>query len=130
MDGAFPTQTDDYGRGGGSIGGRTGFRGTAENAKTKLCNRWVARRIAFILRRHLGLEFAHGARISASGGFKEIADLEIGATSRMESMSCGKVSIKMMEAEEVVEGDMRPGVDMDMELLGVVHLGGDTEEAE
>lgn len=81
-------------------------------------------------RRHLGLEFAHGARISASGGFKEIADLEIGATSRMESMSCGKVSIKMMEAEEVVEGDMRPGVDMDTELLGVVHLGGDTEEAE
>ena len=66
-----------------------------------------------------------------SGGFKVIADSEIGATSRMESMSCGKeVSIKMMEAEEVVEGDMRPGEDMDMELLGVVHLGGDTEEAE
>lgn len=49
----------------------------------------------------------------------------------MESMSCGKeASIKMMEAEEVAEEDMRPGEDMDMELVGVVRLQGDTEEAE
>jgi hypothetical protein len=48
MDGAFPSQrgATDFdamsgGGGRGGRGGRTGFRGTAENAKTKLCTRRV-----------------------------------------------------------------------------------------
>lgn len=49
MDGAFPSAKgegftgapDQYGRGRGLGAGGRGFRGTAENAKTKLCNRWI-----------------------------------------------------------------------------------------
>ena len=79
-------------------------------------------------RRHLELQMSSWASQFGSGGFKAIADLEIGATSLMGSMSCGKNSIKMMEAEEVVEGATHPGEDMeDMELLGVVGLEEDME---
>jgi hypothetical protein len=55
MDGAFPSQKGQpfdngaggYGRGGSASSAdlaRRGFRGTAENAKTKLCTRLVSRR--------------------------------------------------------------------------------------
>mmetsp|Transcript_2479 Transcript_2479/g.3762 ORF Transcript_2479/g.3762 Transcript_2479/m.3762 type:complete len:188 (-) Transcript_2479:333-896(-) len=58
MDGAFPSEkgqgfSNSYGRGRGS--GR-GFRGTAENAKTKLCNRWMSGECTFGDR----CNFAHG----------------------------------------------------------------------
>lgn len=70
MDGAFPSQKgqsfdnipggNGYGRGngGGSGGGgqRRGFRGTAENAKTKLCTRWLQGDCRFGDR----CNFAHG----------------------------------------------------------------------
>uniref|UniRef100_A0A7R9YWX3 Uncharacterized protein n=1 Tax=Chlamydomonas euryale TaxID=1486919 RepID=A0A7R9YWX3_9CHLO len=49
MDGSFPSQQGGafdspggYGGGGGGRGrGRAGFRGTAENSKTKMCTRWL-----------------------------------------------------------------------------------------
>eukprot|EP00798_Chlamydomonas_sp_ICE-L_P030497 gene30497-35516_t len=54
MDGAFPTERGEpmEGRGGG---GR-GFRGTAENAKTRLCTRWIEGNCRFGDR----CNFAHG----------------------------------------------------------------------
>lgn len=60
MDGAFPSQRGDFdamsGGGRGGRGGRTGFRGTAENAKTKLCTRWMQGDCRFGDR----CNFAHG----------------------------------------------------------------------
>mmetsp|Transcript_36068 Transcript_36068/g.91137 ORF Transcript_36068/g.91137 Transcript_36068/m.91137 type:complete len:195 (-) Transcript_36068:1452-2036(-) len=68
MDGAFPSAKGEgftsggsdqgyggRGRGAGGPGGR-GFRGTAENAKTKLCNRWLQGDCRFGDR----CNFAHG----------------------------------------------------------------------
>ena len=78
MDGAFGNQ--DYGMEGGRGGrggGRTGFRGTAENAKTKLCNR-----LEFISCRLPDLPVLDNAN-DVTGGCREIAALEIGATSHM-----------------------------------------------
>lgn len=60
MDGAFPSQKgqsfDNMSSGGYGRGGRGGFRGTAENAKTKLCNRWLQGDCRFGDR----CNFAHG----------------------------------------------------------------------
>lgn len=67
MDGAFPSEKGQafeggYGRGGPGRGGPDfgdggrGFRGTAENAKTKLCTRWMAGECRFGDR----CNFAHG----------------------------------------------------------------------
>lgn len=69
MDGAFPSQKgQDFndpgafaggrggGRGRGDGGGVPGFRGTAENAKTKLCTRWLQGDCRFGER----CNFAHG----------------------------------------------------------------------
>lgn len=63
MDGAFPSQDGrnfDSGspgmNGGGRGRGRTGFRGTAENSKTKLCTRWLSGECRFGDR----CNFAHG----------------------------------------------------------------------
>lgn len=59
MDGAFPSkqgQGFDNGGGYGRGGERRGFRGTAENAKTKLCTRWQAGDCRFGDR----CNFAHG----------------------------------------------------------------------
>lgn len=61
MDGAFPSERGQpfdnggRGRGPGGAGGR-GFRGTAENAKTKLCTRWMSGDCRFGDR----CNFAHG----------------------------------------------------------------------
>ncbi|KAF5831492.1 hypothetical protein DUNSADRAFT_13050 [Dunaliella salina] len=63
MDGAFPSDPASF-RGGGSAG----FRGTAENAKTKLCNRWMQGDCRFGDR----CNFAHGEqelRPLTGGGF-------------------------------------------------------------
>lgn len=61
MDGAFPSQKGQsfeggYGRGGDDGRGGRGFRGTAENAKTKLCTRWLQGDCRFGDR----CNFAHG----------------------------------------------------------------------
>mmetsp|Transcript_38110 Transcript_38110/g.84913 ORF Transcript_38110/g.84913 Transcript_38110/m.84913 type:complete len:182 (+) Transcript_38110:186-731(+) len=55
MDGAFPSVPGQGGYGGGRGRGR-GFRGTAENAKTKLCTRWLQGDCRFGDR----CNFAHG----------------------------------------------------------------------
>lgn len=60
MDGAFPSQKgqpfDNISGGAYGRGQRRGFRGTAENAKTKLCNRWLQGDCRFGDR----CNFAHG----------------------------------------------------------------------
>eukprot|EP00775_Hariotina_reticulata_P006716 gene6716-6937_t len=59
MDGAFPSergQSFDNGGRGPRPGGGRGFRGTAENAKTKLCTRWMSGDCRFGDR----CNFAHG----------------------------------------------------------------------
>jgi len=60
MDGAFPNEPgrsfDSAGRGPRPGGGGRGFRGTAENAKTKLCTRWMSGDCRFGDR----CNFAHG----------------------------------------------------------------------
>ncbi|KAG1680390.1 hypothetical protein FOA52_015481 [Chlamydomonas sp. UWO 241] len=62
--GASPTHP-----GGRGVGGRTQFRGTAENAKTRLCTRWMSGECRFGDR----CNFAHGEhemRTMPDGGFR------------------------------------------------------------
>ncbi|GAX86155.1 hypothetical protein CEUSTIGMA_g13568.t1 [Chlamydomonas eustigma] len=83
MDGAFPSQKgQDFadsesnypgGQGGGRGAGRSGFRGTAENAKTKLCNRWMQGDCRFGDR----CNFAHG-EVELRAGHDQSEDMSNG----------------------------------------------------
>lgn len=91
MDGAFPSERGQEwpARGGGRGGGmgRTGFRGTAENAKTKLCTRYdhvhCSAAVSWPYEVLPVLTPAFDV-----GGWLESAASAIGAISRTETKSC------------------------------------------